>query len=150
MYYSFHTPTTASFVPLFLEPSILIDLFSVSTKFSNQWFTPLSLLCHGDGPKGERWLQMINQKKRNSGCVLKNAICLVLMKPTLYLFHLAVWCLSFFFCIQCKAYRSLSTYVDYPVGCYVYSSLTVQSLPKSTILILVFMGPCIPGGRACW
>lgn len=42
-------------------------------------------------------------------------------------------------------------YVDYPVGCYVYSSLTVQSLPKSTILILVFIGPCILNrGQACW
>lgn len=42
-------------------------------------------------------------------------------------------------------------YVDYPVGCYVYISLTVQSLPKSTILILVFIGPCILNrGQACW
>lgn len=60
-----------------------------------------------------------------------------------------------FVCIWCNAYRSLSMYVDYPVGCYVYRTLPVQSLPKpkpelSTILLLVFVAPrVLRRGRAC-
>lgn len=72
--------------------------------------------------------------------------------------HLAVWCFvySVLFCIWCNAFRSLSMYVDYPVGCDVYSPIycTVPSKPKpevSTILFLVFVQPCVLNqGQACW
>lgn len=48
---------------------------------------------------GFKW----STKKRKFGCVQKKiAICLVLMKPTLNLFHLAVWCLSLIFAFNAK------------------------------------------------
>lgn len=81
------------------------------------------------------------------------------MKPDEFQLYICFIMLSdifvFLFCIWCNAYRSLSVYVDDPVGCYVYRTLTVQSLPEpkpelSTILLLVFVGPrVLRRGRAC-
>lgn len=43
-----------------------------------------------------------------------------------------------FFFIWCNAYRSLSIYVGYPVGCYVYNTLSVQSLPNQNQSCLLY------------
>lgn len=144
-------PTTASFVPLFLEPSILIDL--VFRQHQILQSIVYSFIIAVPWRRAKRWTMASNDQPKKEKiwmCVQKN--CHLFGFDEAYSILVSSCCLMFIinFCIQCKAYRSLSMYVDYPVGCYVYSSLTVQSLPKSTILILVFMGPCIPGGRACW
>lgn len=108
-------------------------------------FYSLTLMCHRDQPKNECWLQLINQNKPlekrlngvcmsptiptfdwrwsplSSNCTFLSSCCLIIFVNWFFFFVFNFW-------NWCNAYRSLSLYVDYPVGCYVYSTLTVQSL----------------------
>lgn len=128
-----------------------LEMFSSKSlqNFCEPW--PWSL-CNKTSQRRNELLILFDTLKTSGGGGKEsslNSVCMSLEMPTFawrwspLIFNGVFY---FSFCFDCKALRRLSMYIEYTMGCYVYSTLSVQSLSnqnQSCLLILVSVRPCV-------